>query len=200
LNTTKVVRNTAVAAGALLASFAAQADTFDAAVGEETVRLGLTGSLARAFGWEKGEYDVGGVYGDVEDDKHQSFFLGHLGAMLTGDAGAQSANVKAGLGARVYYLDGEDDEGGALAIGGMVRVSMPGIDRLGFQANGYFAPDASTFGDFDRLTDLGVSVGYEILKDAELYLGYRWIKTSVDHFSGTIDAEDGANIGIRLTF
>lgn len=196
----KAIRGTAFAALALLGTSAAHAETFDAAIGEETVRLGLTGSLANAFGWEKGEYDVGGVYGDIEDDKHESFFLGHLGAMLTGDAGAQSANVKAGLGARVYYFNADGVDGGALAIGGMARVSMPGFDRLGAQASAYFAPDASSFGDNDKLADINVSVGYEILKDAELYVGYRWIKTSVDHFSGTIDIEDGANVGIRLRF
>lgn len=197
---TKGIRSTLFATTALFTASAAHAEVFDAAIGEETVRLGLTGSLANVFGWDKGEYDVGGVYGDVEDDKHQSFFLGHVGAMLTGDAGAQMANVKAGLGARVYYADADKDEGGALAIGGMARVKMPGMDRLAVQANAYFAPNASTFGDFDKLTDIGVSVGYEVLKDAELYIGYRWIKTSVEHFSGTIDVEDGANIGIRLTF
>jgi hypothetical protein len=196
----KAISGTAFAVLALLGTTAAQAEVFDAAIGEQTVRLGLTGSLANAFGWDKGEYDVGGVYGDIEDDKHHSFFLGHLGAMLTGDAGATAANVKAGLGARVYYLDADHSNGGALAIGGMARVSMPGYDRLGAQASGYFAPSASSFGDFDKLYDINVSIGYEVLKDAEAYIGYRWIKTSVDHFSGTIDVEDGANIGIRLRF
>lgn len=197
---TKGIGGTLFAVASLFAATAAQAEVFDASIAEQTVRLGLQGSLAKAFGWEKGDYDVGAIYGDVEDDHHQNFFAGHLGLMLTGDAGAQSANVKAGLGARVEYIHGEDDDGASLAIGGQLRVSMPGYERLAFQGWGWYGPNASTFGDLDKYSEFGVSVGYEILKDAEAYVGYRWIDVSPEHYSGDVSLEDGANIGIRLRF
>lgn len=187
-------------AGALtLLSAGAQAEVFDASIAEETLRVSLGGPLSGFTALEKGEYDVGLIAGDVEDAEDDSFISGHAGFLLSGDAGARNADVVAGVGARLQYLDGDGDQGGGLALGGQVRVKLPQATRVRFNAYGYYGPDASMFGDLDQFVELSASVGYEILRDAELYLGYRYIEVGLDE-GPDVDVEDGLHVGIRLDF
>lgn len=192
------IKRFAAAAVLALVGTSAQAEVFDASIAEETLRLSVSGPLSSFLALDKGEYDAGLIGGEAEDT-NDDFFFGHLGAMLTGDAGATVASVTAGLGARLQYLNGEGDDGGALALGGQVRVKLPQATRVRFNAYGYFSPDASTFGDFDKFLEYSVSVGYEILRDAELYLGYRNIEVGLEN-RHDLDVEDSLHVGIRLDF
>lgn len=188
-----------LAAAALLFSASASAEVLDASVSSETIRVAVSGPLSRVFAVNKGEYDLGAVFGDVEDFDNDRFFSTHAGVLLTGDAGATAAKAVAGLGARIQYVRGEDDSGGALALGGQLRVKLPQADRLRFNAHAYYGPDAASFGDFDEFIELAASVGYEILRDAELYLGYRLISVDIDN-GPDVDLEDGLHVGVRLDF
>lgn len=177
-------------------SCVASAEVFDAAVSEDTLRIAVNGPLSRLFAVNKGEYSVGGVGGDIEDFSHDRFFAVHGGLLLTGEAGP---NLDAGLGARMQFVDAESAEGGALALGGQVRLKLLQADRLRFNVSLWYGPDASSFGDFDEFTEFSASVGYEVLRDAELYLGYRQIEVGIDK-GPDVDLEDGAHVGIRLQF
>ncbi|TDU31974.1 YfaZ precursor [Panacagrimonas perspica] len=184
----------------LLASAPARAEVFDAAIGEDSLRLGVNGPLSRLFAVDKGEYDVGGVYGDIEDFDSEHFLSLHAGATLTGDAGAtDGAKFSGGLGARLQYVNADHENGGALALGGNLRLKLLNADRLRFNANLWYGPDPASFGDIDEFIEYGVSIGYELLRDAEIYIGYRKIEVGIDG-GPDVDLEDGAHIGIRLEF
>lgn len=188
--------------GLLLAllSAPARAEVFDAAVGQDSLRIGVNGPLSRLFAVDKGEYDVGGVYGDIEDFDSENFLSLHAGATLTGDAGqTDGAKFTGGVGARLQYVSADDEDGGALALGGNLRLKLLQADRLRFNANLWWGPDPASFGDIDEFLEYGVSIGYELLRDAEVYVGYRKIEVGVDG-GGDVDLEDGAHIGIRLQF
>ncbi|MGQ0618797.1 MAG: YfaZ family outer membrane protein [Panacagrimonas sp.] len=196
---TMTLKRVSVAAAIALFASAAQAEVFDAAIAEDTLRVSVGGPLSRFINLDKGEYDLGVIAGEVEDSGDDKFFSGHAGLLLTGDAGATGANVTAGLGARLQYLDGEGDSGGGLALGGQVRVKLPQATRVRFNAYAYYGPDASIFGDFDSFLEFSGSVGYEILRDAEFYVGYRVIEVGLDE-GPDVDVEDGIHVGIRLDF
>ncbi len=184
----------------LLAAAPLRAEVFDASVSRDTVRLGVNGPLSRLFAVDKGEYDVGGVYGDIDDFDSESFLSLHAGATLTGEAGStDDAKFTGGLGARLQYVNADHENGGALALGGNLRVKLLQADRLRFNANLWYGPDPASIGDIDEFLEYGVAVGYEVLRDAELYVGYRKIKIGVDG-GPNVDLEDGAHIGIRLQF
>ena len=184
----------------LLASAPLRAEVFDASVSQDTVRLGVSGPLSRLFAVDKGEYDVGGVYGDIDDFDSENFLSLHAGATLTGEAGStNNAKLLGGLGARLQYVNADHENGGALALGGNLRLKLLQADRLRFNANLWYGPDPASFGDIQEFLEYSVSVGYEVLRDAELYVGYR--KIEVDVGSGpNVDLEDGAHIGMRLQF
>lgn len=187
----------ALAATALLGlSAAASAETFDASLSQDTVRIAVNGPLSRLFAVDKGEYSLGGVGGEIDDFSDDNFYALHGGVMLTGEAGP---NLEAGLGARGQFVDADSAEGGGLALGGQLRLKLMQADRLRFNAGVWYGPNASIGGDFDEFTEFSASVGYEVLRDAELYVGYRSIEVSIDD-GPEVDLEDGAHVGIRLQF
>lgn len=185
-----------IAAALIAATGSASAEVFDANASADSVRIVVSGPLSRLFSNVKGEYDVGGLFGN--DDRDDDIWAGHAGVMLTGDAGAQQANVTAGLGARVQYVDAEFDDGGALELGGRVEVRMPGYDRVGVSAYAWYGPEAASFGDLDDVLEYAVALDYEILRDAALYIGYR--KLEADFGDAGEAEEDGVHGGIRLKF
>ena len=65
----------------------------------------------------------------------------HLGLLVTGDAGARDANVKAGLGGRVFVLETDGPDGGGLALGGMVDAPLPSRTRVAIDAICITLPD-----------------------------------------------------------
>lgn len=179
-----------------MATLPAAAATFDASIGEEAVRVGLEGDLSSVFSSAKGQYDLGALW---RSEDGGDAFVPHVGVLLTGDAGARDAKVTAGLGIRAAYIDGESNDGSAIALGGQVDVRIPGYDRVALGAYGYFAPEVTTFGDTDKYYDVGLSLGYEVIKDASVYVGWRKVVADLDG-GGEIEADDGLNIGLRLDF
>jgi len=178
------------------ATLPAAAASFDASIGEEAVRVGVVGDLGSVFSGAKGKYDLGALW---RSEDGADAFVPHVGILLTGDAGARDAQVTAGLGVRLAYIDGENKEGGAVALGGQVDVRIPGYERIALGAYAYGAPEVTSFGDADSYYDIGVSVGYEVIKDASVYIGWRQVEADVDG-GGDIEADDGFHAGLRLNF
>jgi hypothetical protein len=195
---------TRLAAGALLgvlvAGTPARAELFDASIGEDSVRLAVSGPLSRLFAVDKGEYEFGGQFGDIDDFESEDYFTLHAGATLRGDAGSSpDASLTGGLGARLQYVSADGEHGGALAFGGNGTLKLLQANRLRFNASLWYGPDAASFGDIDEYLEYGVSIGYEILREAELYVGYRAVEVGLDG-GPDVDLEDGVHIGMRLQF
>jgi hypothetical protein len=186
--------------GTLLAVSPAHAELFDASIGEDGVRIAVSGPLSRLFAVDKGEYEFGGQFGDIDDDDSEDYFTLHAGATLRGDAGGgPDTSLTGGLGARLQYVSADGEHGGALALGGNATLKLLQANRLRFNASLWYGPDPASFGDIDEYLEYGISVGYEVLRDAELYVGYRAIEVGLDG-GPDVDLEDGAHIGVRLQF
>lgn len=176
----------------------AQAEIFDANVSGDSIRIDIDGPLKRLISDVNGAYDVGGIWGD--DEHNDNFFSVHGGLLVTGDAGApkNSASVTAGLGARLQYIGGEDDKGGALEFGGRGEVRIPQYERFGASAYAWYGPNAASFGDMDHIFEYSVALDYQVLRDASIYVGYRKLSADVGH--GQDLEEKGLHGGLRLTF
>ena len=186
--------------GALVVSSPSRAELFDASIGEDSVRLAVSGPLSRLFAVDKGEYEFGGQFGDIEDFDSENYYALHAGATLRGDAGGTAnTSLTGGLGARVQFVDADSEDGGALALGGNATLKLLQANRLRFNAALWYGPDPATVGDIDEYLEYSVSVGYEVLRDAELYVGYRKVEVGIDH-GPNVDLEDSAHIGVRLQF
>nr|WP_293242019.1 YfaZ family outer membrane protein [Panacagrimonas sp.] len=186
--------------GALLVASPARAELFDASIGEDSVRIAVSGPLSRLLAVDKGEYEFGGQFGDIDDYDSEDYFTLHAGATLRGDAGGNAnTSLTGGLGARVQFVSADSEDGGALALGGNATLKLLRANRLRFNAALWYGPDPASFGDIDEYLEYSVSVGYEVLRDAELYVGYRAVEVGLDG-GPDVDLEDGAHIGVRLQF
>jgi hypothetical protein len=180
--------------GLVLAAGVARAEQADINLSSETLRGVFSAPLTGRLG---GDYEFGALLGE---SNNRSFQQLHAGLLVTGDAGARDATVTAGLGGRLFVLNGEGGaDGGGLALGGMIDARLPAFNRLGVIAYGYGAPQASTFGDFDGWYEYAVSMDYQVLQGASVYLGWRQVKVDVDG-AGTFTVDTGFHFGLRLKF
>jgi len=176
------------------AAASARAERLDINLSDEVLRATFDAPLpSQTMG---GIYEFGALLGERGGvDFHQ----GHVGLLVTGDAGARAANVTAGLGGRVFLLDSDGPDGGGLALGGMVDARLPAFNRIGLIAYGYAAPEASTFGDLEAWYEYAVSLDYQVLRGASIYAGWRQLKIDVEGF-GNATVDTGFHAGLRLSF
>ena len=147
------------------------------------------------------QFDVSGF--DVEASFIHNQDRGNIfgvAGLIYGDAGAPGLN--AGLGLKLAYVDpnvsGVSGELG-LPIGGKVTYVPEDYNR--FNARGYlwYAPSVLSLGELERYQEIGGDVGYNITRNADVFLGYRNVKVKYDNFgTGTIDT--GFHLGIRGRF
>ncbi|MBV62606.1 MAG: hypothetical protein CMH65_15055 [Nevskiales bacterium] len=145
-----------------------------------------------------GVFSIGGLYAD--DDK-SDFTMGHVGLLVTGDAGARNALVNAGLGVRLVGLDvnGGDATGGAISLGAEFDARLPAYNRIGVGAYLYYAPDVSAFGDIDKYLEYAANLNYELIRNAFVYVGARQIRLGFDPGS-EVSVDTGAHAGFNLKF
>lgn len=181
-----------------LAATPAQAEGLDINLSSHALRGQFSGSISNLFPRLSGLYEMGVLAGEVEE---REYYQGHAGLLVSGDAGAEQANVVAGLGGRLAVLDVDDVDvtGGALALGGMVEARLPAFNRIGAVVYAYGAPEASSFGDFDGYIEYAVGLDYQVLRNASLYAGYRQLKVDSKDF-GNLTIDNGWHLGLRLTF
>lgn len=190
---------------AALAGFAqlAAAEEFDLNINGDAVRGALSGPLSRVFSGVTGQYDAGLLYkkGDDSptDPKDVKLTLGHFGVLATGDVGAKGAEAGAGLGVRAVFADRGDATGAALALGGQFEVRLPGFERVGLSGYGFFAPKILSFSDLKSYSEYALDVEFEVVRAAAIYAGYRRVNVKPEP-NGPSNADDGAHIGLRLSF
>lgn len=186
-------------AGALVA-VPASADYAEANVNNEAARL--------AYGWtsvrEEGEVQLEGAVLIAEDENDNDVKLASFGLAVIGDAGAKEWNLRAGLGARLYAgqfdQPADDLSGFGLGLGGEFSLRFPQMNRLGVSGRFYYAPDILAFNDVSEIIDFAVRIEYEVLRNANLYLGARVVRAEEDNSGSSVDIDRGLNIGLRINF
>lgn len=148
----------------------------------------------RAGGFGQREIDIGLLYTSDDD------YLGLFGAQVIAEAGAASPGLDAGIGLKVFGARSGRADIFSVSIGGQLRYALPPHQRILFRAEGFFSPQIVTFGDADRFSYFTASVGYEVVPQASVYLGYRDIRARLEDGGGTRKVEDGAHIGMRFEF
>lgn len=181
----------------------AMAEEINIDLSNDSVRGALSGPLSRIFSGVTGQYDAGLIYKEGEentaDPKDTQLTLGHFGVLATGDVGAKGAEMAAGLGARAVFADRGNASGAAVALGGQFAVRMPGFERLGLSGYAYVAPNILSFSDIKSYSEYALDVEFEVIRAAAVYAGYRRVNLKPEP-TGPSNADDGAHIGLRLSF
>lgn len=127
----------------------------------------------------------------------------HAGLHMVDDANPGGSALEAGIGGRVLFVDapvsdGTTLEGFALAVGGHFRYTIPSMNRLGVGGEIYYAPSIVAGGDLEDFAQWAVRGEYQILRQANIYLGYRRVRP--DFGGGAVTMESGLHAGLRLDF
>jgi len=120
---------------------------------------------------------------------------------LTGFASDGENPLQAGLGGRTGVVSGDDSgqSGVPLAVGGFLKYSFPSMDRLHIRGDAFIAPSILSMGDLDKYQDYSFRVGYNVMREADIYLGWRFVEGKFDN-STKAEFDDGFNIGINIRF
>lgn len=128
----------------------------------------------------------------------------HEDSALVGTLGLQGVETdgrtfRAAIGGRLYLMDAPGlDAGVALAVGGLFYHVLPGAQRVSMGGYGWYAPKVTSFGDTERVYELGGRVAYRAIQNTDVFLGYRHLNLKTDQGSGTL--EKGLHVGFRLNF
>ncbi len=124
-----------------------------------------------------------------------------FGVHLVDFATTGSDPLQVGVGGRFFFInpDGPGGNGTALGVGGFARYTLPEYNRIALSGHAYFAPNIVAFGNADRFFEYAFRVEYNILRQANVYVGYRHVSTD---FSGgpTLTMDTGLHVGLRITF
>jgi hypothetical protein len=125
----------------------------------------------------------------------------HAGLHLADMASGGNNPLKAGLGGRLVYTNGDlsDQDGFAVPIGGYLRYTPQRFNRVSIAGQVYFAPNVLSLGDMEKYEEYTFRVGYNLMREADIYIGARYVK---GEYKKARDAryDTGMNMGITLRF
>jgi len=173
---------------------AVAAQSIDLSLSSDTAQLRYTMPLSYNSSGST-DADLGLLYTEADD------VMVMAGIAMNGEAGSQVPGLYGGVGFRAYgvSLDNGADIG-AVTIGGLLRYVPPSFNRIGLVAALNYAPDITTFGDANRFWDFTARVEYEVLPAATVYLGYREVGTRLDVTNKDVDLDQGAHLGLKMSF
>ncbi|MDH3645968.1 MAG: YfaZ family protein [Gammaproteobacteria bacterium] len=196
----RYVSRTFLVMAAVMAAGPTLSDSLDLNLNSDVARL----TFARPIYDNKLEIDAGWLH-HQDRGNLLSVSLGRFG-----EAGGGQQSVTAAIGGRLYGIDPDfgpatgmggpnrNQDGFALGVGGLFRLKLAGYDRIGFSGHGYYAPDVLAFGDSEDLIEVAGRVTYSVIRDADVYLGIRYINAGFEGLDAKFDT--GLHIGIRLEF
>lgn len=154
----------------------------------------------------KGQVDFFGSSSDVQLGAGYTYHEDDLN-MLNVDFHAQGRTAignlptTAGIGVRGLAWDADHLDGGALALGGYATVNIPKVPGLSVSGDLHYAPSILSFGDSDSLTSAELRASYRVIRNAEVFAGYRYIATDLDQpYNGHAHLDKGVLAGMKIYF
>ncbi|MEO0346132.1 MAG: YfaZ family outer membrane protein [Pseudomonadota bacterium] len=125
----------------------------------------------------------------------------NVGVHLEGAASSGDTPVIGGLGGKVFYIDPDavGFDATVIGIGGYLRYTLPQYNRFNLYGHAYFAPDVLAFGDGDTYREFEARIGYNVLREADVFLGVRYANIEFDPV-GDVTMDNGLHLGIQLRF
>jgi len=149
------------------------------------------------FGY--GGADIG--LGVLTNENNDLFVNGSI--LVSGSGTGDVRALHFGVGGKLYAgelkLQPDNQDGGALAIGAMLRYVFPASTPLAVLAEGYWAPSVTSFSDFEGVSEFRVAVELEVTPSARAYIGYRKLVTVINNGTN-YDVDDKADVGVRFAF
>ena len=188
-----IFKQTLLASLIILPGMAA-ANDLEAALSSETAQFTLR-SDSSIIGWGGAELGVGFFYNDADD------YVAQFSLMQRRQA-SKNAPLTIGVGVKGYLGDVNTVDQGifAIAIGGEVRYTIPGVMPMSVYLQANYAPKITSFSDTEEVVDTNLGFQIEVLPQTVAFIGIR--NLTVDLKDGTrYDMDDNnVHVGVRLTF
>jgi hypothetical protein len=128
-------------------------------------------------------------------------FVVNASLYLTGFASDGQSPIQAGVGGRTGWVDGDDSgqTGAPLALGGYLKYTLPNFNRVSIRVDAYYAPDILTLSDLEKYEDYTIRLGYNVLENADIYVGARYVKGEFDNDTDVL-FDNGMHVGMHLRF
>jgi len=174
----------------VMASSSVFAQTIQAELSNSSARFNYATSV---WGKQYGRAEVGG--GLLHNDDGNNVL--NLDLNVYNDS--YESPLELGVGGRIYYVDLDHNNVMALALGVRFNYAPQALHGFGIGAHYYYAPKIVTGLDGDHVSEYGIHVGYQVIPQANVYLGYRKIRTDLKD-GPTVNADKGGFVGVRVRF
>lgn len=185
------MRSVLILVGALLWSVPGFASELDLGLNGDAFRF----TFSRPFPSSLLSWDAGWLHHvDNGDAIHGGIYLG-------GEASSGTNPIQGGLGIRATYTNGDrsGQSGMNFALGGFFRYTLPRFNRFSVGGQLYYAPRVLGIGDIEKLQDYSIRASYNVLKQADVYIGARYVRGDYDKAPQAY-FDTGMHIGVALRF
>jgi hypothetical protein len=141
------------------------------------------------------DMQLGAGYTYHEGSRH----IGNVDFHAQGRTALGNLPTTAGLGFRALGWDDDNLDGGAVGLGGFATVNVPDAPGLSFTGGLHYAPSILSFGDSDDMTSVELRGNYRVIRNAEVFVGYRYLNTNLEG-PGDINLDEGVMAGMKLFF
>ncbi len=147
-----------------------------------------------------------GLEGDLSYLHHSDRAdIAAAGVDLVGNASPVGSPLIFGVGAKAFFISPKstpvtpNDNGLAVGVGAHFRYTWPTYNRFAIGGELYYAPSIVSFQNADRYLQFGARAAYQILRNADAYIGYRHISAA---FNGgaNVTLDSSFVVGLSLTF
>jgi len=123
------------------------------------------------------------------------------GLDLVGNASPVGSPLIFGVGGKLFVVDPKlvHANGAAVGLGAHFRYTWPDYNRFAIGGELYFAPSIVTFQDTQRYLQAGMRAEYEVLRNADVYIGYRYV-TAAFKGTSTVTLDSSIVVGLSLNF
>jgi len=136
----------------------------------------------------------------TEENSNDSALVGTVGFQ---GVETDNATYRAAVGGRLYLYDYGNLNGAAIAVGGMFYHTIPGAQRLSAGGYAWYAPQVTSFGDTERIYEVGGRIAFRVIQNTDIFAGFRYLGLKNEKSGQTIfdsALEKGPHIGFRLNF
>lgn len=178
----------------------AQAAGLDLSLGNKTAQFVYLFDSGSQIGI--GGADLGaGIFFNEQDD-----YLLNFSALVMGHAAGRNRALQMGAGVKVYagQLDSppipNQDSVASVGVGGKISYIFPASMPMALSAEMFYAPDITSFGDNERLTEFLIRLELEVAPTTRFYVGYRSLETEFENTDIEYELDDHAHVGVRFSF
>lgn len=177
---------------ALLAASPALAGDFTLSLTEESVKAQVNATNSRS------ELAFGGGYTYHEGKRH----IANIDFHAQGRTAIGNLPTTAGVGMRGLAYDDDDySDGGGLALGGFATMNIPTVPGLSVNGDLHYAPSILSFGDADSLVSVSANLSYRVIRNAEIFGGYRYLNADLDVVGDhDVTLDSGVMAGLKILF